>query len=162
MPRIFDGLGACSVIPFKGACALKRGAPLSGVIGYFNDPWLHAKFQKKTNERSLRYLKTDTRTHRRTHGQGRLLRTPSTKPEVQNKDQIHQFTQKKSLGTDQGTRVVYHYLFTQSQMNYHNQAGSYRVGNAFYLSQCFTRIQKIISQILMLGTFWPCFKWLEI
>ena len=25
--------GACSVIPFKGACALKRGAPLSGVIG---------------------------------------------------------------------------------------------------------------------------------
>ena len=26
--------GACSVIPFKGACALKRGAPLSGVIGY--------------------------------------------------------------------------------------------------------------------------------
>ena len=27
--------GACSVIPFKGACALKRGAPLSGVIGYY-------------------------------------------------------------------------------------------------------------------------------
>ena len=35
----------------------------------------------KTNERSLRYLKTDTHTHGRTqgrtHGQGRLLRTPS-------------------------------------------------------------------------------------
>ena len=25
---------ACSVIPFKGACALKRGAPLTGVIGH--------------------------------------------------------------------------------------------------------------------------------
>merc|ERR1719494_225858 len=44
---------------------------------------------EKTNERSLRYLKTDTRTdghtHGRTHGQGRLLRTPSGKPGVQNK-----------------------------------------------------------------------------
>ena len=25
--------GACSVILFKGACALKQGAPLTGVIG---------------------------------------------------------------------------------------------------------------------------------
>ena len=46
---------------------------------------------EKTNERSLRYLKTDTRTDTRTdghtdgrtHGQGRLLRTPSDKPGVQ-------------------------------------------------------------------------------
>ena len=37
---------------------------------------------EKTNERSLRYLKTD---HGRTdQGQGRLLRTPSGKPGVQN------------------------------------------------------------------------------
>ena len=28
--------GACSVIPFKGACALEWGAPLTGVIGYDN------------------------------------------------------------------------------------------------------------------------------
>ena len=35
---------------------------------------------KKTNEQYLRYLKTD----RWTHGQGRLLRTPTGKPEVQN------------------------------------------------------------------------------
>ena len=43
---------------------------------------------EKTNERSLRYLKTDTRTHRRTDGrkdgQGQLLRTHSSKPGVQN------------------------------------------------------------------------------
>ena len=39
---------------------------------------------EKTNEQSLRYLKTDTRTDGRTHGQGRLLRTPSGKPGVQN------------------------------------------------------------------------------
>ena len=26
--------GACGMIPFKGACALKQGAPLNGVIGY--------------------------------------------------------------------------------------------------------------------------------
>ena len=39
---------------------------------------------EKTNERSLRYLKTDTQTDGPTHGQGRLLRTPSDKPEVQN------------------------------------------------------------------------------
>ena len=41
---------------------------------------------RKTNEQSLRYLKTDTRTHTHTdtHGQGRLLRTPSGKPGVQN------------------------------------------------------------------------------
>ena len=36
---------------------------------------------EKTNEQSLRYLKTDTHTD----GQGRLLRTPSGKPGVQNK-----------------------------------------------------------------------------
>ena len=43
---------------------------------------------ENTNEQSLRYSKTDTRTdghtHRRTHGHGRLLRTPSGKPRVQN------------------------------------------------------------------------------
>ena len=38
------------------------------------------KFEKN-NEQSLRYLKTD---HGRTNGQGRLLRTPSGKPGVQN------------------------------------------------------------------------------
>ena len=38
---------------------------------------------EKTNEQSLRYLKTDGHTHGRTHGQGRLLRTPSGKPGVQ-------------------------------------------------------------------------------
>ena len=27
--------GACSVIPFTGACVLKQGASLSGVIGYY-------------------------------------------------------------------------------------------------------------------------------
>ena len=44
------------------------------------------------NERSLRYSKTDTQTdtqmdghtEARTDGQGRLLRTPSDKPGVQN------------------------------------------------------------------------------
>ena len=45
---------------------------------------------EKTNERSLRYLKTDTRTHgrtdTRTHGQGRLLRTPTGNPGVQNNE----------------------------------------------------------------------------
>ena len=35
---------------------------------------------RKTNERSLRYLKT----HQQTNGQGRLLRTPSREPWVQN------------------------------------------------------------------------------
>ena len=41
---------------------------------------------EKSLERSLRYLKTDThtRTDGHTHGQGRLLRTPSGKPGVQN------------------------------------------------------------------------------
>ena len=39
----------------------------------------------KTNEQSLRHLKTDTHTHGRTHGQGGLLRTPTGKPGVQNK-----------------------------------------------------------------------------
>ena len=43
----------------------------------------------KTNELSLRYLKTDTHTDRRTHGQGRLLRTPTGKPGVQNSKEIH-------------------------------------------------------------------------
>ena len=38
---------------------------------------------RKTNEQSLRYLKTDTHTDERTDGQGRLLRTPSGKPGVQ-------------------------------------------------------------------------------
>ena len=38
---------------------------------------------EKTNEGSLRYLKTDT--HTDTHGQGRLLRTPSAKLGVQNR-----------------------------------------------------------------------------
>ena len=40
---------------------------------------------EKTNERSLRYLKTDHgRTNGRTdHGQGQLLRTPSGEPRVQ-------------------------------------------------------------------------------
>ena len=28
--------GACSVIPFKSACTLVRGAPLSVVIGYID------------------------------------------------------------------------------------------------------------------------------
>ena len=40
---------------------------------------------RKTKELSLRYLKTDQRTDGpRTNGQGRLLRTPSGKPGVQN------------------------------------------------------------------------------
>ena len=39
---------------------------------------------EKTNERSLRYLKTETRTDTWTHGHGRLLRTPSGKRGVQN------------------------------------------------------------------------------
>ena len=39
---------------------------------------------EKTNEQSLRYLKTDGHTDGRTDGQGRLLRTPSGKPGVQN------------------------------------------------------------------------------
>ena len=47
---------------------------------------------EKTNERSLRYLKTDgpQTTDQRTDGQGRLLRTPSGERGVQNMDQIHQ------------------------------------------------------------------------
>ena len=44
------------------------------------------KKTRKTNEQSLRYLKTDTRrTDGHTDGQGRLLRTPLGKPWVQNK-----------------------------------------------------------------------------
>ena len=39
---------------------------------------------EKTNQRSLRYLKTDTHTDGRTHWHGRLLRTPSGKPRLQN------------------------------------------------------------------------------
>ena len=45
---------------------------------------LHAKKLEKTNEQSLRYLKTDRWTTE--HGQGWLLRTPSAKPRVQNKE----------------------------------------------------------------------------
>ena len=46
---------------------------------------------EQINEWSLRYLKTDKHTHKRTHGQGRLLRTPSGKPGVQNKNDHAEF-----------------------------------------------------------------------
>ena len=36
--------GACSVILFKGACALTRGAPLSGVIAYYSPCSLKRNF----------------------------------------------------------------------------------------------------------------------
>ena len=45
---------------------------------------------EKNNKRSLRYSKTDRRTtDQRTDGQGRLLRTPSGKPKVQNGKMFH-------------------------------------------------------------------------
>ena len=47
-------------------------------------PATSCKVSEKTNKRSLRYLKTDTRTHGRTHRpQGWLLRTPPGKPRIQ-------------------------------------------------------------------------------
>ena len=48
-------------------------------------PATSCKVSEKTNERSLRYLKTDGYTDGHTDGpQWRLLRTPTGKPEVQN------------------------------------------------------------------------------
>ena len=47
------------------------------------------KILEKTNEQSLRYLKTDIRTDTHTHGQGRLLRTPLAKLGVQNAYIMH-------------------------------------------------------------------------
>ena len=48
---------------------------------HFIDPQHQAKFQKKLMSSLTRYLKTEQRTNR----QGRLLRTPSGKPGVQNR-----------------------------------------------------------------------------
>ena len=51
---------------------------------YPNGALTSCKKLEKDNERSLRYSKTDTHTH----GQRRLLRAPSGKPGVQNRNLI--------------------------------------------------------------------------
>ena len=58
-------------------------------------PYLHAKKLEKTNEQSLRNSKMDTQ-YAHTHGQGRLLRTPLSKPWVQNDQWTLQVYSKKS------------------------------------------------------------------
>ena len=79
----------CDITVFISVTWQKYRIPCKIYLNHFTTALTSCRKLEKTNEGSLRYLRTDHGprtngpTDGRTNGQGRLSRTPSGKPEVQ-------------------------------------------------------------------------------